>query len=61
MEREKDVIHDNLEVAPEDPVLREVSEHPDLAENAPLPSEDVSAELREQQELRRLDTLNRSP
>lgn len=52
--------NDNLGQVPEEEVARELSEHPDIAENAGT-TEDISADLREEFEQARINNLNRSP
>jgi hypothetical protein len=59
-DRQEDVFRDNLAQIPQDEAERELSEHPDIAENEGT-TEDVSAQLREEFEQARLNNLNRSP
>ncbi len=60
LDANKDVFKDNLGHRPQEEVAREVSEQPDITENAGT-TEDVGGDLLSQRDQARLDSLNRSP
>ncbi|HEX2171996.1 MAG TPA: hypothetical protein VHL09_06075 [Dehalococcoidia bacterium] len=56
----RDVFQDNLGQVPEDEVMREVSEQPDIAENEGS-TENADRDVLAQREQARINNLNRSP